>query len=881
MVGTTISHYKILEKLGEGGMGIVYKAHDTKLDRDVALKFLPHHLTATADEQARFLQEARAASALNHPNVCTIYDIAEHDGQQFIVMECIEGKTLRQMVPVQKTQTSIDYAIQIGEALHEAHSKGIVHRDVKTDNIMVNSKNQIKVMDFGLAKLKGSLKLTRTSSTVGTLAYMAPEQIQGGEVDARSDIFSFGVVLYEMLTGHMPFRGEHEAAMVYSIVNEEPTPIQKYLPEISSELVHILNRALEKDPEDRYQSVHDMVIDLRRLKKETSRVGRTITASAPSEGTTGIDQTPSKSPQLWTKRRIAFIASCLLVVCIVAAMFLLNQPRNFPRVNPDRKVKRVPTIANIGRYCALSHDGNWIAFAAFDENGKWDLYYMNSSGGAVSRVTHDATGEVIPDGCSRDGAWILYTRRVNNRPEIALVPTLGGPVRIIAHGFSSRFSPTSDTIFYIRGIWGSEPSVSGKLEVCSVGIDGNDKRVVFVDPGYTHKGGNITYSLSVSPDGKRIAWIKTFPDFSQDIITYDLQSKVESQVTSSRTLKDEVFWTHANHLIYSSYANGNFDLWMSSADGGKPLQLTQSRTDEMYGALCDDGSKLLYYEINYSGNIRSMDLTTGKVTSITSDDQFRLAVCVSPDGRYAAYTAVPSYPNWLTWRGIEIVDAKGEYPVRTISADERIAGNKVWSPEGKWIAYGRPPDSVGGTLKVCIVSPFDGTRSKVVAEAKGRPDQNIRLWWVNRDSLTWFSEMKTWICSIEDSKLTQLYPDSTYALLIQGGRYVLFHDYRIGRQGWWICGVPSTLKGREAIPRKISDPFDVLLDPRGEFLVYSPKPGELCRISLPDGKTTRLPFAPPLVTLLQAITRDGKSLVYLEGQWNSKLMLWENPFIKE
>ena len=352
-------------------------------------------------------------------------------------------------------------------------------------------------------------------------------------------------------------------------------------------------------------------------------------------------------------------------------------------------------------------------------------------------------------------------------------------------------------------------------------------------------------------------------------------------MTSSRTLKDEVFWTHANHLIYSSYANGNFDLWMSSADGGKPLQLTQSRTDEMYGALCDDGSKLLYYEINYSGNIRSMDLTTGKVTSITSDDQFRLAVCVSPDGRYAAYTAVPSYPNWLTWRGIEIVDAKGEYPVRTISADERIAGNKVWSPEGKWIAYGRPPDSVGGTLKVCIVSPFDGTRSKVVAEAKGRPDQNIRLWWVNRDSLTWFSEMKTWICSIEDSKLTQLYPDSTYALLIQGGRYVLFHDYRIGRQGWWICGVPSTLKGREAIPRKISDPFDVLLDPRGEFLVYSPKPGELCRISLPDGKTTRLPFAPPLVTLLQAITRDGKSLVYLEGQWNSKLMLWENPFIKE
>jgi serine/threonine protein kinase len=190
MIGQTISHYRIFEKLGEGGMGVVYKAHDTKLDRLVALKFLPQQISVSEEDRARFLQEAKAASVVMHPNVGVIYDIQEHEGQQFIVMEYVDGKTLRQLVPVQKTQTGIDYAIQIGEALQEAHSKGIVHRDVKTDNIMVNSKNQIKVMDFGLAKLKGSLKLTKTISTVGTLAYMAPEQIQGGEVDARSDIFS-------------------------------------------------------------------------------------------------------------------------------------------------------------------------------------------------------------------------------------------------------------------------------------------------------------------------------------------------------------------------------------------------------------------------------------------------------------------------------------------------------------------------------------------------------------------------------------------------------------------------------------------------------------------------------------------------------------------
>jgi len=328
MIGQTISHFKILEKLGQGGMGVVYKAEDTKLKRTVALKFLPRGLEAHEPEQARFLQEAQAASAINHPNVCTIHEIAtEGDpkgaGQQFIVMEYVDGKTLRQVVPLQKTQTAIDYAIQIGEALQEAHSKGIVHRDIKTDNIMVNRKNQVKVMDFGLAKLKGSLKLTKTSSTVGTLAYMAPEQIEGGEVDVRSDIFSFGVVLYEMLTGHLPFRGEHEAAMMYSILNEEPESLQKYLLDAPSELLHVLNRALEKDPNDRYQNVTEMVIDLRRLKKETTRVLR------PSEGQSVISEKPSEGFLEGFLRKKWFRPSAIsagAVVVLVLLYFLVWPP---------------------------------------------------------------------------------------------------------------------------------------------------------------------------------------------------------------------------------------------------------------------------------------------------------------------------------------------------------------------------------------------------------------------------------------------------------------------------------------------------------------------------------------------------------------------------
>jgi len=329
MIGKTIGHYRVIEELGRGGMGVVYKAHDTRLDRDVALKFLPHDLSSTEEERARFLQEARAAATLNHAHICTIYAIEESDGEQFIAMEYIDGVTLRKKIGElhrMKLEDVVSLGVQIGDALHEAHSKGIVHRDVKAENIMVNHRNQPKVMDFGLAKLKGSLKLTKTSSTVGTLAYMAPEQIQGGEVDARSDIFSFGVVIFEMLTGQTPFRGEHEAAMMYSILNEEAEPVSKYIPDASPELLHILNRALEKDPEDRYQTVHDMVIDLRRLKKDSSRVSRT-SAHQPIPSTTSVSQQERISgPVAATAPRRTLFASgaALAVVALLAAAYFMG-----------------------------------------------------------------------------------------------------------------------------------------------------------------------------------------------------------------------------------------------------------------------------------------------------------------------------------------------------------------------------------------------------------------------------------------------------------------------------------------------------------------------------------------------------------------------------
>ena len=327
MIGQTISHYKILEKLGEGGMGVVYKAHDTTLNRTVALKFLPDKVNKDETAKARFLQEAQAAAGLNHPNICTIFGVEEYEGPQggkqlFISMEFIEGGTLGDKIPFSKVDDAITIATQIGEALQEAHAKGIVHRDIKADNIMLTSKGQAKVMDFGLAKLKGSLKLTKTSSTVGTLGYMAPEQIQGGEVDYRSDIFSFGVLLFEMLTGKLPFRGEHQAAMVYSIVNEEPAPLTKYQPDLSAELERIVGRALEKVPEDRYQSVADMISELRRERKKTTRVPRL--SSADSRLPSAEQSTPVLHKPAGKRKLILFgsVGLALLVAGLVIYLYI-------------------------------------------------------------------------------------------------------------------------------------------------------------------------------------------------------------------------------------------------------------------------------------------------------------------------------------------------------------------------------------------------------------------------------------------------------------------------------------------------------------------------------------------------------------------------------
>ncbi len=328
MIGQTISHYKILEKLGEGGMGVVYKAHDTTLDRTVALKFLPHYLTSDPTEKERFYHEARAASAITHPNITVIHEIGEStDGQVFIAMEYVEGKTLKLIVTEESPSIKkvLDIAVQVCDGLSAAHEKGIVHRDIKSDNIMLTPKGQAKIMDFGLAKMKGAAKLTKTGSTVGTAAYMSPEQAEGEEVDHRSDIFSFGVVLYELLTSKLPFRGEYHAALMYSIVNEEPPPIARFNEKAGDDLQRIVSKALAKDREERYQHADDMLADLRRERKALEYV-RTGSLGAPAAQPPA---TPGEPAVAKPKRNLLrYLIPAALIVTAVVLIAILN-PFNF------------------------------------------------------------------------------------------------------------------------------------------------------------------------------------------------------------------------------------------------------------------------------------------------------------------------------------------------------------------------------------------------------------------------------------------------------------------------------------------------------------------------------------------------------------------------
>ena len=487
LVGQTILQYEILEKLGEGGMGIVYKAKDTKLDRFVALKFLPQNVSAAESDRQRFMQEAKAAATLSHPNICTIYDVAEFEGQLFIAMEYIEGETLRDRKNNISFKQSIDIGIQVAEALAAAHEKGIVHRDIKPENVMLRKDGLVQIMDFGLAKLRGASRLTKEGNTVGTVGYMSPEQVQGFNVDHRTDIFSFGVLLYELISGQSPFKGMHETAVIYEIVNVDAEPISIVKPELPTDLDAILLECLAKDPDERYQSAKEIVKDLRKLKRESSRqTASRILAVRQSQVRSGVHPQPPEIETLPERRSLSLnvwmivsVISIVLLIFSVAYYFLLI--RTEPELlrlsfeSPDHNIFN----STNGGHIEISPDGKTFAFVAVDSLGKDHLWVrpiysstpllLSGTEGAMypfwsydSRMIAffaqgklkkiDANGgptfTICEAGNGRGGAW-------NKDGVIVFAPNSNGPLHQVsaAGGTSKSVTLLDSTEFEVSHRW--------------------------------------------------------------------------------------------------------------------------------------------------------------------------------------------------------------------------------------------------------------------------------------------------------------------------------------------------------------------------------------------------------------------------------------------
>jgi serine/threonine protein kinase/Tol biopolymer transport system component len=730
MTGQTIAQYKILEKLGEGGMGVVYKAHDTKLDRMVALKFLPERLSSSEQDKARFIQEARAASALNHPNVCIIHDIQEHAGQMFIVMEYVEGQTIRKKFEAGPMTLSdaAAYGIQIGEALQEAHAKSIVHRDIKADNIMVNVKNQVKVMDFGLAKLKGSLKLTKTSSTIGTLAYMAPEQIQGGEVDSRSDIFSFGVLLFEMLTCQTPFRGGHEAAMVYSIVNEEPDPLEKYRPELPPILGSVIARALEKNPDDRYQSVGEMVIEFRRLLKQSSkvltgthRISAEARAAARPPEAAGAPKGPGGKRGLYAAAGVA-LASALLL----AAYFLfLRSPESKPPALSfqSMKITRLTSTGKAGQ-SAVSPDGKCVVYSQV-EGEKQSLWVRQISTGSTVQIRPADDVAYAGLSLSNDGDNAFYTAQTVKNSDVALyqIPSLGGAPRKVLAGITGAvtFSPDGKRMAFNR-----IDMKTGEFGIAVANADGSDARILAThkgekffegDPAWSPDGSVIAapmgswdggyhsevIGINVHDGSERVLsprhWLRIrrlrwLPDGSgllvvgQDLGTTILQvwlvdgSGASSRLTNDLNSYDAVSLTADGKTICMTQIDETSNIYVlprgATAD---PAQVTRGRQNGAELSFAPDGR--IVYSSAESGNIDLWicDADGSNKRQLTNDPSIDYQPCVSPDGTFILFTSWRSgIPN--IWR----MDMDGGNLKQLTTGGEDY--NPDIAPDGSWFAFG-------------------------------------------------------------------------------------------------------------------------------------------------------------------------------------------------